>query len=179
MLVREELGLDPDELGSPWGAAGGSFVAFAIGAVIPVIPYLFGGGTAVLLVSLGLSLVALFAVGAAVSLLTGRGLIFSGLPPARDRSCCRARDLRDRLDHRRLGRGLMDGRRLAHGCATRASTQGRWSNGPGDRYAAHDHGYDKVIVVERGSIRFGLPATGDVDRSRGGRPARAAGRHRA
>ena len=77
-LVREELGLDPDELGSPWGAAAGSFVAFAIGAVIPVIPYLFGGGTAVLLVSLGLSLVALFAVGAAVSLLTGRGLIFSG-----------------------------------------------------------------------------------------------------
>jgi uncharacterized protein YjlB len=36
-----------------------------------------------------------------------------------------------------------------------------WSNGPGDRYAAHDHGYDKVIVVERGSIRFGLPATGE------------------
>ena len=78
MLVREELGLDPDELGSPWGAAGGSFVAFAIGAVIPVIPFIFGGGTAVLLVSLGLSLVALFVVGAAVSLLTGRGLIFSG-----------------------------------------------------------------------------------------------------
>jgi len=78
MLVREELGLDPDELGSPWGAAAGSFVAFAIGAVVPVIPYLFGGGTYVLLVSLGLSLVALFAVGAAVSLLTGRGMIFSG-----------------------------------------------------------------------------------------------------
>ena len=37
---------------------------------------------------------------------------------------------------------------------------GGWSNGPGDRYAAHEHGYDKVIVVERGSIRFGLPATG-------------------
>ena len=35
----------------------------------------------------------------------------------------------------------------------------RWANGPGDRYAAHEHGYDKVIVVERGSIRFGLPAT--------------------
>ncbi len=33
-----------------------------------------------------------------------------------------------------------------------------WSSGPGDRYAAHEHGYDKVIVVERGSIRFGLPA---------------------
>jgi len=35
---------------------------------------------------------------------------------------------------------------------------GRWSNGPGDRYASHVHAYDKVIVVDRGSIRFGLPA---------------------
>ncbi len=34
-----------------------------------------------------------------------------------------------------------------------------WSNGPGDRYGAHEHPYDKVIVIERGSIRFGLPAT--------------------
>jgi quercetin dioxygenase-like cupin family protein len=34
-----------------------------------------------------------------------------------------------------------------------------WSNGPGDRYAAHQHGYDKVIVVRQGAIRFGLPAT--------------------
>ena len=79
MLVREELGLDPDELGSPWRAAAGSFVAFALGAVVPVIPYVVGGGTVALLVSLGLSLVALFAVGAAVSLLTGRGLVFSGV----------------------------------------------------------------------------------------------------
>jgi VIT1/CCC1 family predicted Fe2+/Mn2+ transporter len=79
MLVREELGLDPDELGSPWRAAAGSFVAFAVGAAIPVFPYLFGGGATILFVSLGLSLVALFAVGAAVSLLTGRGLIFSGV----------------------------------------------------------------------------------------------------
>jgi quercetin dioxygenase-like cupin family protein len=37
---------------------------------------------------------------------------------------------------------------------------GRWSNGPGDRYAAHDHPYDKVIVVERGSIRFDTRAQG-------------------
>jgi VIT1/CCC1 family predicted Fe2+/Mn2+ transporter len=79
ILVREELGLDPDELGSPWRAAAGSFVAFAIGAAIPVLPYLFGGGTTILLVSLVLSLAALFTVGAAVSLLTGRGLIFSGV----------------------------------------------------------------------------------------------------
>jgi VIT1/CCC1 family predicted Fe2+/Mn2+ transporter/rubrerythrin len=79
MLVREELGLDPDELGSPWGAAFGSFVAFAVGAALPVIPYLFGGGMVVLFISLGLSLVALFGVGAAVSLLTGRSLLFSGV----------------------------------------------------------------------------------------------------
>lgn len=37
-----------------------------------------------------------------------------------------------------------------------------WANGPGDRYAVHRHDYDKVIVVERGSIRFGLAATGDA-----------------
>jgi vacuolar iron transporter family protein len=77
-LVREELGLDPDELGSPMGAALGSFVAFAVGAAIPVTPYLFGGGPAVFAASIVLSLVALFLVGAGVSLLTGRGLLFSG-----------------------------------------------------------------------------------------------------
>jgi VIT1/CCC1 family predicted Fe2+/Mn2+ transporter/rubrerythrin len=77
-LVREELGLDPDELGSPWGAAIGSFVAFCIGAAIPVIPYLLGGGPLVFWVSLGASLIALFGVGVAVSLLTGRSAIFSG-----------------------------------------------------------------------------------------------------
>lgn len=78
-LVREELGLDPDELGSPWGAAVGSFISFAAGAFVPVVPYFFGGGLLVAAVSLGISLVALFAVGAGVSLLTGRGLLFSGI----------------------------------------------------------------------------------------------------
>ncbi|MFP5342884.1 MAG: VIT1/CCC1 transporter family protein [Candidatus Limnocylindria bacterium] len=78
MLVREELGLDPRELGSPWGAAFGSFVAFAAGAAVPVIPFLFGGSFTVVLISLVLSLAALFVVGAGVSLLTGRSLLFSG-----------------------------------------------------------------------------------------------------
>jgi len=78
-LVREELGLDPDELGSPWGAAAGSFVAFALGALVPVVPYLLGGGAVAFSLALGLSLAALFAVGAGVSLLTGRGSLFSGL----------------------------------------------------------------------------------------------------
>ena len=45
-LVREELGLDPEALGSPWAAAFSSLVAFALGAFVVVIPYLFGGGTA-------------------------------------------------------------------------------------------------------------------------------------
>jgi uncharacterized protein YjlB len=39
---------------------------------------------------------------------------------------------------------------------------GAWSNGPGDRYAAHEHAYDKVLVCERGSIRFGLPDRGEA-----------------
>jgi len=77
-LVREELGLDPDELGSPWGAAFGSFVAFAIGALIPVVPYLFTGGATAFVVAIGVSLAALFAVDAGVSLLTGRSKLFSG-----------------------------------------------------------------------------------------------------
>ena len=77
-LVREELGLDPDELGSPWGAAFGSFVAFAIGAMIPVVPYVVTTGGPAFVVAIALSLAALFAVGAGVSLLTGRGTLFSG-----------------------------------------------------------------------------------------------------
>jgi VIT1/CCC1 family predicted Fe2+/Mn2+ transporter len=78
-LIREELGLDPDELGSPLGASGGSFAAFALGAFVPVLPYLLLTGTAAFVASIGLSLVALFLVGAGVSLLTGRGVLFSGL----------------------------------------------------------------------------------------------------
>ena len=78
-LVREELGLDPDELGSPWGAALGSFLAFGAGAIIPVIPYLLLDGTTAFVASIVLSLIGLFLIGAAVSLLTGRSMVFSGL----------------------------------------------------------------------------------------------------
>jgi len=77
-LIREELGLDPDELGSPFGAAFGSFIAFALGAFVPVAPYIVGSGVGAFVAAIGLSLVALFAVGAGVSLLTGRGVLFSG-----------------------------------------------------------------------------------------------------
>ncbi len=78
-LVREELGLDPGELGSPWRAALGSFFAFAAGAIVPVVPYLFGGGTVIFFASILLSLAGSFAVGAGVSLFTGRSVVFSGL----------------------------------------------------------------------------------------------------
>ncbi|HET9345834.1 MAG TPA: VIT1/CCC1 transporter family protein [Candidatus Limnocylindrales bacterium] len=78
-LIREELGLDPRELGSPIGAAGGSFVSFAVGAAVPVLPYIVTSGPAAFASSIALSLLALFAVGAGVSLLTGRGFLFSGI----------------------------------------------------------------------------------------------------
>jgi VIT1/CCC1 family predicted Fe2+/Mn2+ transporter len=77
--VREELGLDPQELGSPWGAALYSFLAFGGGAVLPLLPFLLGHGTPALVSSVGLALIALFVVGAGVSLLTGRSAIYSGL----------------------------------------------------------------------------------------------------
>jgi VIT1/CCC1 family predicted Fe2+/Mn2+ transporter len=77
-LIREELGLDPDELGAPFGAAFGSFIAFALGAFVPVVPYLLGAGVGAFVAAIGLSLVALFGVGAGVSLLTGRSVLFSG-----------------------------------------------------------------------------------------------------
>ena len=78
-LVREELGLDPDELGSPWGAASGSFISFALGALVPVVPYLVTDGAPAFYAALVLSLAALFAVGAGVSVLTGRSTLYSGL----------------------------------------------------------------------------------------------------
>jgi vacuolar iron transporter family protein len=76
--AREELGLDPEELGSPWGAAVSSFITFSIGAVIPLLPFLFGSGTAAVLVAIAASGVAIFSVGAAMSLLTGRHPVISG-----------------------------------------------------------------------------------------------------
>jgi VIT1/CCC1 family predicted Fe2+/Mn2+ transporter len=77
-LIREELGLDPHELGNPISAAVGSFVAFACGAIIPVIPFFFGASTELVALSIVLSGVALFSVGALLSLFTGRDVLFSG-----------------------------------------------------------------------------------------------------
>jgi vacuolar iron transporter family protein len=78
-LAREELGLDPDELGNPWVAAISSLLAFAIGAFVVVVPYLAGSGTAALLTAIGLAIVAAFAIGASIGALNGRSAIRSGL----------------------------------------------------------------------------------------------------
>ena len=61
------------------------------------------------------------------------------------------------------GRGELEARLRAEGLDA-----GAWSNGPHDRYGAHEHGYDKVLVCASGSIRFGLPATGSVAELRPG-----------
>lgn len=77
-LAREELGIDPEELGgSAVEAAVTSFVLFAIGAVIPVAPFFAFAGTTAVLASLLLSAVGLFGIGAGITLLTGRSVLFS------------------------------------------------------------------------------------------------------
>jgi len=77
-LVREELGIDPNELGgSPWAAAGSSFLLFAVGAIFPVAPYFALSGMPAVVASLVLSGLALLMIGAATSFFTGRGLAFS------------------------------------------------------------------------------------------------------
>lgn len=78
-LAREELGLNPDELGSPWGAAGASFLSFAVGALVPLAPFLVLSGPAALGASVGIAAAALFAVGATISLFTGRSALRDGL----------------------------------------------------------------------------------------------------
>jgi VIT1/CCC1 family predicted Fe2+/Mn2+ transporter len=71
-FVREEIGLSAETMGSPLAASGSSFVAFAIGAILPVIPYLLLEGMVAFWVSLIVSVMALFGLGAVVSLLTHR-----------------------------------------------------------------------------------------------------------
>jgi vacuolar iron transporter family protein len=80
VLAREELGLNPDDLGSPWGAAGFSFASFAAGAVLPLLPILFGLAAPQLAYAIGaVTLVALFGIGVVLSLFTGRGAVRGGL----------------------------------------------------------------------------------------------------
>lgn len=78
-LAREELGLNPEDLGSPWGAALSSFFAFALGALVPLAPFLLSRGSAALAAAIGGTAVALFCVGGVISLFTGRSAWRDGL----------------------------------------------------------------------------------------------------
>ncbi len=79
-LVREELGIDPEELGgSAWTAAASSFCLFTAGAIFPVAPYFVFGGEAAVAASLAASAVALVLIGAGTAVFTGRSLGFSAL----------------------------------------------------------------------------------------------------
>jgi len=78
-LSREELGIDPEELGgSPWEAAITSFFLFSAGAIIPLFPFIFSHGLVAILTSLSLGALALFLTGAAITLLTGKSVWVSG-----------------------------------------------------------------------------------------------------
>lgn len=79
-LIREELGINPEELkGSAIEAAVYSFVLFSIGAVIPVLPFMFTSGMRAIISSVGLSTVGLFIIGAAITLFTGKNAWYSGI----------------------------------------------------------------------------------------------------
>jgi len=78
-LSRDELGIDPEKLGgSAWEAAITSFFLFALGAIIPIIPYTFMQGMNAVVWSAAFSAVGLFAIGAAITLFTGRPVLSSG-----------------------------------------------------------------------------------------------------
>ena len=88
--AREELGIDPNSLGSPGGAAVSSFLAFAVGALIPLFPWFFGAGAAAIVASVVLGTVTALVVGAALARFTGRPagksalrqFLFSAVPAA-------------------------------------------------------------------------------------------------
>ncbi|MFM9050309.1 MAG: VIT1/CCC1 transporter family protein, partial [Actinomycetota bacterium] len=78
-LAREELGLNPDELGNPVKVAVSSFLAFAIGAFVVVLPYLFTGGMTAMVIAIALSAIAMLVVGGLVGRFSGRGVVPAAL----------------------------------------------------------------------------------------------------
>jgi VIT1/CCC1 family predicted Fe2+/Mn2+ transporter len=79
-MSREELGIDPEELGgSPWAAAYSSFLLFAVGAVVPVLPFALMHGRSATIGSLAASAAGLFVIGFFITLFTGRGVLYTGV----------------------------------------------------------------------------------------------------
>ena len=95
-LAREELGLNPAELGSPVGAAASSFFSFAAGAALPLMPFLFASGSRALYAAVGVTCVALFVIGATLSLFTGRSALAFGRSHAPARCIGGCGHVRDR-----------------------------------------------------------------------------------
>jgi vacuolar iron transporter family protein len=79
LLIHEEVGLDRRSIGSPLVAGAGSFISFTLGAAIPLVPFLFGSGAVVTILSLVGSLFALFALGIGISVLTHRSPLRTGI----------------------------------------------------------------------------------------------------
>jgi len=80
LLIKEELGINPEELkSSAWEAAITSFILFAVGAIIPLAPFFWGGGYVAILASVGFSTLGLFLIGSAITLFTGKSIWFSGM----------------------------------------------------------------------------------------------------
>jgi VIT1/CCC1 family predicted Fe2+/Mn2+ transporter len=79
-LARDELGINPEELGgSAWEAAIVSFLLFAAGAIVPVLPFLLVTGTTAIIASIAISAAGLFTIGSAITLFTGRSILYSGV----------------------------------------------------------------------------------------------------
>jgi VIT1/CCC1 family predicted Fe2+/Mn2+ transporter len=78
-LAREELGLNPDDLGSPWGAAISSFTSFAFGACVPLLPFLFEHEGPKIEIACALSAIGLFAIGSTLSLFSGKNALIGGV----------------------------------------------------------------------------------------------------
>ena len=78
LMAREELGIVPEDIGSPWTAAFASFVLFTLGAMVPLLPFFFGAGLLFILASAAASGVGLFILGATITLFTGRGWVYAG-----------------------------------------------------------------------------------------------------
>ena len=78
-IVRERLGLNPDDLGSPWGASASSLTSFSVGAVVPLLPYLARADDLAFMLSAVVSGSALLLVGAAVALASGKGIVWGGV----------------------------------------------------------------------------------------------------
>jgi len=78
-MAREELGLDPDQLGEPWTASMSSFASFVAGAFVPIASYVITAGDSAFYLSAGLSAAALATIGAAIGRMSGRNATWSGL----------------------------------------------------------------------------------------------------